>query len=173
MSYAKGGVMHWVPIEGFPKYSVNKLGQIRKEDPNGRLLSYRINETGTVYVGLMRDKQYVRSVARIVAQTFLSKPEMETFDTPIHLDGDRLNCSAHNLMWRPRWFAIKYHQQFRDRHGRLWKAPIRESNTHKGFRDPLEAAVRYGLLEADIRRSVIERVPVWPTFQYFEFVDGY
>ena len=53
-----------------------------------------------------------RGVARIVAEVFNEPPPNERFDTIIHLDGDVSNCFAGNLMWRPRWYAIKFHKQF-------------------------------------------------------------
>ena len=67
-----------------------------------------------VFVGLFRDQeQYKRSVALLVAKAFLKQPS-EFFDTPINLNGDRLDNQVINLMWRPRWFAIKYNRQFRE-----------------------------------------------------------
>ncbi len=99
----------WRPIEAFPGYSVSDHGRIRA-DKSGRILQLNLNQYGLVQVGLMREGvQYHRSVPLLVARAFL-EPPFEPFDTPINLDGDRHNNHVDNLVWRPRWFAIRYNQ---------------------------------------------------------------
>ena len=74
----------------------------------------------------MRDgEQRHRSVPLLVAKAFIPQPP-GPFDTPINLDGDRHNNHIHNLAWRPRWFAIKYNQQFRYPYKILFEAPVVE-----------------------------------------------
>jgi len=103
---------NWKTIRFFPDYSVSDHGRIRA-DRSGRLLSLNLNQYGLLQVGLMKGgRQYHRSVPLLVARAFL--PEVRgPFDTPINLDGDRQNNHIDNLVWRPRWFAVKYNQQFR------------------------------------------------------------
>jgi hypothetical protein len=160
-------VAEWVLVEGFPKYSVNKLGQVRR-DSFDRLVRPQMNQTGSVYVPLMREgvlKQ--RSLALIVAKAFLPEPT-PPFDTPINLNGDRWDCRVENLMWRPRGFAIRYHQQFRDPYERPVKAPLRARDHQEVFPDSLSAAKRYGLLERDVVLSMQYNTYAWPTYQIFE-----
>jgi hypothetical protein len=160
----------WVSIEGFPGYSVNPLGQVRK-DSTRRVLQPRINQYGVPYVGLMRDwRQCIRSLPRLVAMTFLQPPS-EIFDTPINLDGNRMNCQVDNLMWRPRWYAIYYVNQFKDRYENPIDAPIRSLQTEEVFPDSLSAACRYGLLEREVVLSVLNKTPTWPTYQMFELAN--
>src|SRR5690348_13611375 len=103
----------WRQIYEFPAYSVSNMGRVRNDD-TGRIMAMSRNQFGIVNVGLVVGrKQYKRSVALLVAEAFLPTWESEVFTSPIHLNGDREDCRAENLMWRPRWFAIKYHRQFR------------------------------------------------------------
>lgn len=160
----------WVPVAGFPGYSINPLGQVSR-DSTGRLLVPRYNQYGVPYVGLMRDwQQCIRSLPRLVARAFLPRPS-EIFDTPVQIDGDRSNCKVENLMWRPRWYAVLYNRQFEDgRYDNPIEEPIRSVNERERFPNSLAAACRYGLLEREVVLSVINRTPAWPTYQYFELV---
>lgn len=157
----------WVPVQGFLGYSVNPLGQVQK-DSTKRLLHTRLNQYGVPYVGLMRDwRQCIRSLPRLVATAFLPTPN-EIFDTPINLDGDRTNCHVDNLMWRPRWYAIYYVNQFKDPYGNPIEVPVRALETKEVFANSLDAACRYGLLEREVVLSVLNQTPTWPTYQMFE-----
>lgn len=159
----------WVPVEGFPGYSVNSLGQVRK-DSSGRCLVTRINQYGVPYVGLMRDwRQHIRSLPRLVALAFLPAPSA-TFDTPINLDGDRMNCRASNLMWRPRAYAVRYARQFEERYDNPIEVPIRAVDTGEEYPDSFEAACQYGLLEREVVLSILNNTLAWPTYQRFELI---
>jgi hypothetical protein len=159
----------WRPIDGFPGYSINPLGQVVR-DSTGRLLMPRYNQYGVPYVGLMREwQQCSRSLPRLVARTFLPRPS-DIFDTPIQLDGDPTNCQVDNLMWRPRWYAVLYKQQFERRYDHPLDVPVHAVNEGERFPNSLMAACRYGLLEREVVLSVLNRTPAWPTYQYFELV---
>lgn len=165
----------WRPIDGFPGYSVNPLGQVRN-DTTQRILVPRFNQYGVPYVGMMRDwEQCARSLPRLVARAFLPKPN-EIFDTPIQIDGDRGNCRADNLMWRPRWYAVKYNRQFDgERYENPIEAPVRaideRANQETIFPDSLTAACTFGLLEREVVMSVFNQTPAWPTYQMFELAE--
>lgn len=160
----------WTPVSGFPGYSINQEGQVRR-DITGRVLVPRYNEYGVPYVGLMRDwQQCIRSLPRLVALTFLPIPSA-IFDTPIQLDGNPNNCSVENLMWRPRHYAVRYKQQFRQRYSQPINEPVREVHSKETFNNSFEAACRYGLLEKEVVASINKIVPAWPTYQYFERVE--
>lgn len=160
----------WVKVEGFPKYSVNPLGQVRK-DSNQRPIRPRVNKEGVAYVGFMKGaRQHIRSLPRLVALTFLSPPNA-IFDTPINLDGDRTNCRTDNLMWRPRWYAVRYVNQFDDPYENPIDLPIRAVETGETFPNSLAAACRYGLLEYEVVQSIMNQTLTWPTLQRFELVE--
>ena len=160
----------WRPIYGFPRYSVNEHGEVRHE-PNKRRVAPRYNQYGVPYVGLMKDwQQHIRSLPRLVAYAFLPAPS-DIFNTPIQLDGDPGNCSAENLMWRPRWYAVKYKRQFGARYHRPINKPIRVIGHGERYRNSFEAALRFGLLEEEVVLSIENRTPAWPTYQEFELVE--
>lgn len=163
-------MQEWVEISEFPGYSVSYEGRVRN-DHTGRMMAILVNQAGVAHVGLQKDgEQYRRGVARLVAIAFLDPPHPETFDTPINLDGDRTNCHYDNLMWRPKWFAVKYHQQFSNtRRGIL--VPIREIRTGQQFHNSWEAATQFGLLDREILLSVQNLTYVWPTYQQFEIIQ--
>lgn len=161
----------WSPISGFSGYSISTLGRVRR-DVSGRILGVKVNQYGVPYVGLMRDDdQKQRSLALLVAKTFLPAAS-DFFDTPINLDGDRFNCEIDNLMWRPRWFAVRYNQQFTQ--GRLPEAigaPVRAVDTGEVFDTSFDAACRYGVLEHDLVQSIKHNTLTWPNYMRFEVVE--
>jgi len=160
----------WEPIKGFEDYSVSNFGNIRT-NKTGRLLALNINQFGLVQVGLMKDGvQYHRSVPLLVAKAFLPR-DSEPFDTPINLDGDRYNNHVENLMWRPRWFAIKYNQQFRMPYENPIDSRIIDLESGEVSDNSAHCAQRYGLLEQDLVLSILNRTYVWPTYQRFGIVE--
>jgi NUMOD4 motif len=160
----------WKTIDRFPRYSVSDLGRVRF-DKSGRILRCNENQYGLLQVGLMDEGiQRHRSVPLLVAKAFL--PELPgPFDTPINLDGDRHNNQVDNLVWRPRWFAIKYNQQFRYPYENPIEALIMDLKTHEISENSFECAKRYGLLEKDLVVSIMNRTYVWPTYQQFGIVE--
>jgi|SRR5205809_296757 len=161
---------NWKRIEFFPEYSVSDHGRIRT-NKSDRILALNENQYGLVQVGLMANgKQYHRSVPLLVAKAFLPKVE-GPFDTPINLDGDRHNNYAENLAWRPRWFAIKYNQQFRRPYENPIFSRIMDLKTGEISENSFDCAQRYGLLEQDLVLSILNRTYVWPTYQEFGIVE--
>jgi hypothetical protein len=160
---------HWKIIDLFEEYSVSDYGNIRS-DKSERILSLSQNQFGVVQVGLMRNGiQYHRSVPLLVAKAFLPH-EAEAFDTPINLDGDRTNNHVDNLAWRPRWFAIKYNQQFKHDFDNSILTPIVDLESGDMSNNSMECAQKYGLLESDLVYSILNRTYVWPTYQRFGLV---
>jgi hypothetical protein len=161
---------NWKPIDHFPGYSVSDYGRIRT-DRSGRILSLSENQYGLVQVGLMRDGvQRHRSVPLLVAKAFIPEP-VGPFDTPINLDGDRHNNHVDNLAWRPRWFAIKYNQQFRHPYPYPITSRLEDVKTGEISENSTECAKQYGLLEQDLVLSILNRTYVWPTYQEFRVLE--
>jgi len=156
----------WRVIEQFPDYSVSNRGRIRS-DKFDRIMVLSDHQFGVVQVGLMRDRQQKhRSVPLLVAKAFLV-PSEPSFDTPINLDGDRHNNALENLTWRPRWFAVRYNQQFRYPREYTIEEPIIDLKTGDISENSFECAKRYGLLEEDLVNAIFNRTYVWPTYQEF------
>jgi len=159
----------WKEIGAFPGYSVSTYGRVRN-DTTGRIMAMLRNQKGIVSVGLTQALvQHKRSIAVLVANAFLPKPDMNSFDTPIHLDGDLENNHVSNLMWRPRWFAVKYHQQFlTEKRGFL--VPVVDDSGEM-FETSWEAATKYGLIDREILTATLNRTYVWPTYQKFRVIS--
>lgn len=156
----------WKRIPDFDEYKVGSHGHIKSEK-TGRLLRVSQNQYGVVQVGMMRDGvQHHRGVARLVAKAFIRNP-YPAFDTPINKDGNRVNNHVANLVWRPRWFAVKYNWQFRWPYAFPITSPIVDLKTGDVSPNSFECAKRYGLLEEDLVVSIENRTYVWPTYQEF------
>lgn len=174
--YEKGPNMDekWLTVEEFPDYVVSNYGEVYNGN-TGRILSENLVQYGIPTVGLYQDgKQYRRSVPVLVALAFLDAPPYNPLQkyAPIHLDGDRQNCRADNLMWRPRWFAVNYHRERLQTSFPNWTAPFECRNTGEIFEHPRDAAMKYGLLETHIHMSVIYGKPVYPGDYHFRKVNA-
>ena len=157
----------WRVIPEFDRYSISNLGYVRNDD-TGRVMLQYPNSRGTAMVGMVKNGvQYKRAIAPIVASIFLPKPPANGA-TPINLDGDRFNNQVENLAWRPMWFARRYHRQFRDEI--CVDRTIEDMDSGERFKNSREAAAKYGLLEREIQLGMLNRIPVWPTFQFFRVV---
>lgn len=160
----------WVSLEtcGFPNYELSNDGQVRNAR-SGRPLKVSTNQEGIVRVGLMKreeGRQVTVSVVRLVARMFV-QGRSATFDTPIQLNGVRTDCRAENLMWRPRWFAVKYFRQFEENDEPLFRTRIYDVESSKEYEDSRIAAQENGLLESVIMESVVNGSPCFPTWQIF------
>lgn len=156
----------WRVIDGFPNYSVSNHGRV-SNNRTGRILALLRNQWNVIHVGLVHDKvQYKRSLAKLVATYFSPDPAFSHCNTPTHLDGDRENNRSDNLVWRPDWFAAKYHDQFK--HDRpLVDRKIMDIDTGLVYLNSWDVAQSHGLLETDIKRSMIRETSCWPTGQQF------
>ena len=164
----------WFNLEkdDFPEYAVSDLGSVRNEK-TGRFLCQSSNQSGVRKVGLIRARdrqQCTVSVSLLVAFAFIPPPPNNRFNTPINLDGNRLNNCADNLVWRPRWFAVKYHQQF---HNSLrgFEIPVVEVRTGEQFDTSWDAAIKFGLLDREIAIATLNRTYVFPTGQTFRVIQ--
>jgi len=157
----------WTTLPDFPEYSISSEGRVRN-DRFGKLrkISYH---GGYATVRFYKNHRTVnRTVAHLVAREFVHRPR-ENFDTPIYLDGDKLNCKASNLMWRPRWFAVRHDQQFRLD---LPDTTNRVRNIHTGelYENVWHVVFDRGVLFNDVVMSITNRTYVFPLYQSFEWV---
>lgn len=159
----------WLQIPEFSSYSVSTKGVVQN-DNTGYVLTPNVNQRGAVYVALWRDsEQHNRAINRLVSEAFIPIPS-EAYDTPINLNGDRKFNAVTNLMWRPRWFAVRYAQQFVNGKRGL-RHPIEDVETGEHYITSWQAAIRHGLLDRDIMLAVLNNEPVWPTGQRFRLLD--
>ncbi len=162
----------WCIIDKIPNYEVSNLGNVGSRKTDGPRRPSR-NQQGVEMMTFFQDGHYLtRALSLIVAETFLPDPPREDFTTPIHLDGDRSNCRADNLMWRPRWFAIKYHQERRQEPFPNWRGMFEVIETGEVFRNPRECAMTYGLLEGTdlgIHFAIMNGKFAFPTGFHFRY----
>lgn len=159
-------------IQRFSNYNVSNLGRVRNVVTD-RIIKLSRTKQGAVKVGLYdgNGKQYTRSLKLLVAHAFVPGYTHDLFNTPIHLDGDQVNCNADNLIWRPRWFAWKYARQFENIDEYVNRGPIYDCDTSLRYNNIAEAAMRLGLLCKDIHiASIVYGNPVFPTFHKFAWV---
>lgn len=166
----------WVNLEhlGYSRYAISSFGNVAS-NRTGECLTISRNQTGTYRVSLISDSDKVQrqlSVPLLVARTFVPIEDelVDRFNTPINLNGRRNDNRAENLLWRPRWFAIKYHQQFHNGR-RGFEVPIIETETEEAFPTSWEAATKYGLIDREIMLAISNREgQVFPTNQKFELM---
>lgn len=160
---------NWKTIDEYPNYSVSDQGRVRN-DRTDRILAISQIPSGHCYVGVVgpTGTQAKRMVSKFVASAFVYRPQYN-FNTPIHLDGDLGNCVASNLQWRPRWFAMKYTRQFRERQ---WNhAPVRDKKTGEVYEDLWPLVIQKGLLHRDILLAAANSTYVFPTMEFYEWAE--
>jgi len=160
----------WASLDsmGFSGYELSNTGEVRNTQ-SLRILKKNPNQEGIVRVGMMKreeGRQVTVSVARLVARMFV-QGRSATFDTPIQLNGVRSDLRAENLMWRPRWFAVRYFQQFDESEEPQYNSKIYDVETNEKYNNSREAATKNGLLEEAITKSVVNGSPCFPTWQIF------
>ena len=156
----------WRVIPEFPDYKISNRGRVIKTT-TGKLMKESYNKAGHAKVGFVRGGvQTARSIRVLVAEAFVDGDD-DIFDTPINLDGDHKNNNDWNLVWRPRWFAIKYARQFHEYTPGQDLGPIHEIGTHRTYDTIQSAALQNGLLIYDVWVSVITRKETRPNRQLF------
>lgn len=165
----------WRTIREFPEYEISNYGRVAHKAQD---ILIRTSHTlqGGLKVGLTENgKQYTRSVKVLVADAFVDGKSPH-FNTPIILDGDQNNCSAQNLMWRPRWFAWHYTNQFKNVLDIYRKGPIVEVDQYgdilEVYMDTYEVGITFGLQFYEVwscLNSPYDKKPVFPTGQFFDW----
>jgi hypothetical protein len=157
----------WEPIEEFPGYEVSDEGRVRNER-TGRLLGIYDNGHGVLQVVMRRDgKNHARAVHRLVAEAHLFPGPQGT--VPFFLNGDRTDCSAKNLDWKPRWYAIKMTRQSKRTEPRDTRG-IRMLSTGQEFPNALEAAKFIGGIEELVLLTAQNRHGATYMGSAFEFI---
>lgn len=153
---------------GFPGYKISSEGEVRNARTDNPL-RLSPNQYGVVRVGLMSQeegRQKTLSLPRLVANMFVPGKSAQ-FNTPINLNGDRNDNSAKNLVWRPRWFAVKFFHQFEESQIPLWETKFFDVETSEEYENSREAACKHGLLEEDVMKAIVNGTPCFPTWQRF------
>lgn len=91
----------WRKVEGHPNYSISNYGRVIDDRTGRELCQNKNKKPGWYRVYIDGRKEYVH---RLVAQTFLDKPD--DCDDVIHLDGNPDNNCVGNLEWGRRSRSI-------------------------------------------------------------------
>jgi hypothetical protein len=157
----------WVPLRDFPGYSLSDEGRVRNDRFNKlRTINH---QGGYANVAFFKNGRLSkRTLAYLVAQEFVQRPR-EHFNSLIYLDGDRRNCKASNLAWRPRWFALRHARQFSltlpD-----YPDKVRNIDTLQVYDTVWDVVFDKGVIYNDVVLSILNRTYVFPLFQSFEWV---
>lgn len=159
----------WSETRDFPNYMVSDQGRV-KNKKSSYIITPTVNSRGVMIVGLMHEgKQYKRSLALLIADEFVPRPSHDSFDTPIHLNGDRSDNRYSNLMWRPLWFSRRYMRQFTDNHTTCLERIV-DVETGEVYENSMHASTVNGLLDIELYLSMLKNEYVWPTGQVFRTV---
>lgn len=158
----------WAPIADFPGYEVSDHGRVRNAT-TGRVLGTYDNGRGFLQVVMRRDgRTYARAVHRLVAAAFLPPPPREDA-VPMFVNGDRTDVRPENLIWKPRWFAIKYYRQAK-RTKPSDRRRVRMIDTMTEYPNALECAKAIGGLEELVLIAAASRGETHYMGSAFEFI---
>ena len=169
-------IAEWTTIPGYPNYMINENGDVFNKRFD-KVMARSKTLQGDYKVTLVNEGYRItRSVRVLVAENFVSKPEMNDFedrvlfDTVIILDNDKHNVCSDNLAWRPSWFAQKYSRQFSNEYPEpYYFKPVLNVNTQIVYSSILHAGVSEGLLFEDVWRSTVSRDMIFPTGHVYIF----
>jgi len=156
----------WAQLDEFEDYSISNLGRVRN-DIRDSLVALSLTQQGAVKVGLMKGgRQHTRSVKVLVAETFVPR-DNPLFNSPINLDCNPRNNQVGNIVWRPRWFAWRYTQQLVNVKRYRGVGPVVNVKTGAMYADVVEAAMTNGLLFSEVELSVVNQIPVFPSWHLY------
>ena len=170
MDYHYWDSENYAIIPGFSTYCVTDDGKVFNVK-TGREMVLSPTLQGDLSVGMMKEGiQYRRSVKVLVAEMFVDG-QTPVFNTPMLLDGDKHNLRADNIVWRPRWFAVKYARQFENPYpDYYYYGPIFDVVSSTQYNSILEAAMLNGLLCNDIYYSITNETHVFPSGERFVLI---
>lgn len=157
----------WLRLDEFPDYGVSNLGEVAnlKRD---RLVRPFVNQQGILAVAIYRERRRIsRSVPLLVANAFIPEHPIY-YNSPLHLDADKMNCRLENLVWRPRNFTGRYYEQFdwdwfHDSRREILN--ISTGEVFEGYKDP---CVYYGIRALEIITSSTNDSKVFPTWHKYK-----
>lgn len=147
-------------LDELPNYLISDQGEVYPER-EGDALTHWSNKEGITCVSVtLFGRRTTRSLALLVARAHIPNNK-DWFNSIIHLNGNRADCRASNLMWRPRMYVTRYHAQF-DTH--LWAnsmVPVCELTTGEDFECQQDASMTFGIRMGDIHVSCMNEEPFW------------
>lgn len=103
----------WANIDEFPGYQCSTLGRFRNVR-TGQLLRGTVAHNGYVHIGMVRGRQQVWRLAhRVIATTFLQRPDTDREVVVNHINQDRADNRTCNLEWVTRRDNAKHWRRLR------------------------------------------------------------
>lgn len=162
----------WRTISEFPRYEISNKGEIYNTHYR-QMMRTSLSNHGHVKITLTdeRGKRHTRSVALLVAATFVPAPNY-LCDYLIVLDGNLERVEASNLAWRPRGFAWEYTHQLKVRQPLHFRnLAVRDLVNNFDYDSIVSAGIEEGLLFKDIWRSTYTQTEVFPSGAVFEVTE--
>ncbi len=160
----------WTEVFDFEAYHVSNTGKVRKARPYPKDIGTQILPDGSIGVKLYgHGRSYQFLMRRLVAEAFCDRRSARE-DSVIHIDGDKLNCNASNLAWRPRWFVWKYTNQFRTLNDVKWYRPVFNVTTGQPHESVVAAGLHDATLWEEIVKSAMTGAHAYPGISY-EFLS--
>ena len=144
----------WSEIEGFSRYAISNYGHIWNLI-FGRPMSPTRTHRGHLKISLIGDDgvRHVVTVARLVAEAFVQPPNYLCTDVVL-LDGDLMNVSSYNVVWRPPRTAFLYARQLKTAQpSYVHNLAVLNMTTGEKYKNIFEAGTKEGVLFRDIFAS--------------------
>lgn len=158
----------WKICEDFASFAISNFGRV-EDRIRSKLIPTRTNKQGflmvTVHDGV---RQHTRSVGLLAAKAFVPLTRLKHFTSIIHLNGDRLDCRAMNLMWRSRPYAMRYHSMFEEE---PYRVSVKIPETGEFFNSLRDACTTYGLIESVAYEDLVNGRQVFPYTFTMEKID--
>ena len=158
----------WCSIPGSSNLLVSNYGRVYN-DRHEREITPTKNTAGHPKISFTKyGIETSCTIRRLVALAFVPGKTRD-FDTAMLLDNDKTNLHAANIVWRPRWFVMKYVDQFTQPKHVYETGRIYEETDHENiiYNSIWEASLTHGLLAGDILYSTLFGKEVFPSWQIF------
>jgi len=162
----------WRVIQDYPAYEVSNTGFVRSIRSHN-ILKPQEAKGGAWFVKLGGTNGTTsKTLKTLVAEAFVPRPEhhdIEIFDTPIQCVMNTADVRAEKIMWRPRWFAIKFRRDL-NHPPHYCEIPVQNLNTGNQHASIFTASLYDGVLMEAIYRSCLEGRKVFPEGHMYEFL---
>lgn len=159
-------ITEWLEIPHFENYEISNTGRVRRTRPKlQHIKTFPLND-GSIGVKLYGDGRYYQHLVRRLVAAMFCEQRHNLDDSVIHIDGDKTNCYAENLAWRPRWFAWKYTAQFSTQFDKAWQRPVLNIDTGMIFNTICDAGFNDVALWEEILMSTVDGRLAYPGYRY-------
>lgn len=163
----------WSPIPDFSSYAISNIGRVYNQ-VRERFIPTSQTQHGHVKVSIQSDygQRHTLSVALLVANAFVERPDNPFCDHVLLMDGKLENVAAANLAWRPEGFCWKYRQQLATPQYRQYEnLAVYNVTNRRRYPSIVACGKREGLLFEDIWNSCNTGYGVFPFWHVFRITE--